>query len=304
MSEKGQRYLADIFTTCVDIRWRCAAGLLLLFPHVLAPSSARLLAGGVLLRRPAERRQMCVSNFHTSPPPPLFSVETQTTIGYATATSPRSAHAVFVWSPDIVGCITSTPHHRASWPRWPTPKRDETLVFSPYATVAMRDGKLCLMWRVGTCGRATCEAHVARSAPQVAHHPPRRVHPLTRRTSTGLRHRRGPHLFLVSPITIVHLIDEHSPSTHEQAGAGDVQFEIVVILEACGGHGHDHAVPQLLRASEVLWGHRFERCSSRRRTTTRCTTPASRTLRVPSTPHCTSRELAEKARPLRICRRF
>lgn len=57
MSEKGQRYLADLFTTCVDIRWRWMLidHLLPVLPPLLALLRLCLLAGSALLRRPGER---------------------------------------------------------------------------------------------------------------------------------------------------------------------------------------------------------------------------------------------------------
>lgn len=68
-------------------------------------------------------------------------------------------------------------------------------------------------------------------------------------------------IFLVSPVTIVHEIDEESPfyemdrSTLEK----DSELEVVVILE---GMVEATAMTTQCRssylASEILWGHRFE----------------------------------------------
>ncbi|KAB0394729.1 hypothetical protein E2I00_017352, partial [Balaenoptera physalus] len=60
----------------------------------------------------------CVNNLNGFVAAFLFSIETETTIGYG---------------------------HRISQPN----KRAATLVFSSHAVVSLRDGRLCLMFRVG-----------------------------------------------------------------------------------------------------------------------------------------------------------
>ncbi|TNM97198.1 hypothetical protein fugu_015354 [Takifugu bimaculatus] len=165
MSEKGQRYLADIFTTCVDIRWRwmlllfCLSFLLSWLFFGLVFWMVALSYGDL-----DSKTQKCVSNVDSFTAAFLFSVETQTTIGYGyryvTEECPIAVFMVVFQS--IVGCIIDAFIIGAVMAKMAKPKkRNETLVFSYYATVAMRDGKLCLMWRVGNLRKShLVEAHV------------------------------------------------------------------------------------------------------------------------------------------------
>ena len=62
----------------------------------------------------------------------------------------------------IVGCIIDAFIIGAVMAKIAKPKkRNETLVFSDTAVVALRDGKLCMMWRVGNLRKShLVEAHV------------------------------------------------------------------------------------------------------------------------------------------------
>ena len=68
-------------------------------------------------------------------------------------------------------------------------------------------------------------------------------------------------IFLVSPVTIVHEINDESPffEMDRRTLEGDAELEVVVILE---GMVEATAMTTQCRssylASEILWGHRFE----------------------------------------------
>lgn len=68
-------------------------------------------------------------------------------------------------------------------------------------------------------------------------------------------------IFLVSPVTVVHEINEESPffEVDKHTLDGDKDMEVVVILE---GMVEATAMTTQCRssylASEILWGHRFE----------------------------------------------
>ncbi|NXY92618.1 KCJ12 protein, partial [Alcedo cyanopectus] len=158
MDDKPQRYIADMFTTCVDIRWRY---MLLLFS--LAFLVSWLLFGLIFwlialihgdLENPGgdDTFKPCVLQVNGFVAAFLFSIETQTTIGYGfrcvTEECPLAVFMVVVQS--IVGCIIDSFMIGAIMAKMARPKkRAQTLLFSHNAVVAMRDGKLCLMWRVG-----------------------------------------------------------------------------------------------------------------------------------------------------------
>lgn len=191
MSERGQRYLSDLFTTCVDIRWRwmliiftlsfLLSWLLFGFAFWLiasahgdlslglppgsgsSPGSGEAGTGGE-----SEKEETvggpCFLQVNSFMAAFLFSLETQTSIGYGfrsvTEECPLAVVAVVLQC--IVGCIIDAFIIGAVMAKIAKPKkRNETLVFSDTAVVALRDGKLCMMWRVGNMRKShLVEAHV------------------------------------------------------------------------------------------------------------------------------------------------
>uniref|UniRef100_A0A3P9I6N4 Potassium inwardly rectifying channel subfamily J member 2a n=1 Tax=Oryzias latipes TaxID=8090 RepID=A0A3P9I6N4_ORYLA len=303
MSEKSQRYLADIFTTCVDIRWRwmfiifCLAFLLswLFFGCVFW-----LLAifNGDLEDTDAPK---CVTNVSSFVAAFLFSIETQTTIGYGyryvTDECPVAVFVVVFQS--IVGCIIDAFIIGAVMAKMAKPKkRNETLVFSHNATVAMRDNKLCLMWRVGNLRKShLVEAHVRAQLLKSRTTEEGEYIPLDQMDIDVGFDSGIDRIFLVSPITIVHEIDEDSPfynmSKQDLEGS---EFEIVVILE---GMVEATAMTTQCRSSyvanEILWGHRFEPVLFEEKNYYKVDySRFHKTYEVPSTPLCSARDLAEK----------
>ncbi|KAG1931390.1 ATP-sensitive inward rectifier potassium channel 12-like [Pimephales promelas] len=302
MSEKGQRYLADIFTTCVDIRWRwmmvlfCLSFLLswLLFGLIfwfIALSSGDL----------ENQEQICISNVDSFTAAFLFSVETQTTIGYGyryvTEDCPLAVFMVVFQS--ILGCIIDAFIIGAVMAKMAKPKkRNETLVFSHYATIAMRDGKLCLMWRVANLRKShLVEAHVRAQLLKSRTTAEGEFIPLDQLDvdvgfDTGVDR-----IFLVSPITIVHEIDEDSPFYKmSKQDLESSELEIVVILE---GMVEATAMTTQCRSSyvtsEILWGHRFEPVLFEDKNHYKVDySHFESTYEVPSTPQCSARDLAEK----------
>uniref|UniRef100_A0A8C5WJQ1 ATP-sensitive inward rectifier potassium channel 12 n=1 Tax=Leptobrachium leishanense TaxID=445787 RepID=A0A8C5WJQ1_9ANUR len=289
MDEKSQRYIADMFTTCVDIRWRY---MLLIF--CLAFLVSWLFFGFVFwiialahgdLENPTGNTDFtpCVIQVNGFMAAFLFSIETQTTIGYGfrcvTEECPIAVFMVVFQS--IVGCIIDSFMIGAIMAKMARPKkRAQTLLFSHNAIVAMRDGKLSLMWRVGNLRKShIVEAHVRAQL----------IKP--RITEEGLDR-----IFLVSPITILHEIDEESPLfgiSKQDLESSD--FEIVVILE---GMVEATAMTTQARSSylanEILWGHRFEPVLFEERNQYKVDySHFHKTYEVPSTPRCSAKDLVE-----------
>ncbi|KAJ8394556.1 hypothetical protein AAFF_G00045660 [Aldrovandia affinis] len=112
-------------------------------------------------------------------------------------------------------------------------KRAETLMFSEHAVISMRDGKLTLMFRVGNLrnshmvsAQIRCKLLKSRQTPEGEFLPLDQLE-LDVGFSTG-----ADQLFLVSPLTICHVIDTKSPFYElSQRSMQTEQFEIVVILE-------------------------------------------------------------------------
>lgn len=176
MSEKGQRYLTDIFTTCVDIRWRwmfvifCLSFVLSWFLFGFTFWLIAMLHGDLAPEQPPDSKP-CFSEVSSFMAAFLFSLETQTSIGYGfrSVTEECPPAVVVVVFQCILGCIIDAFIIGAIMAKIAKPKkRNETLVFSETAVVAMRDGKLCLMWRVANLRKShLVEAHVRAQLLQV-----------------------------------------------------------------------------------------------------------------------------------------
>ncbi|KAJ8377652.1 hypothetical protein AAFF_G00254970 [Aldrovandia affinis] len=96
----------------------------------------------------------------------LFSLETQTTIGYGfRGMTENCALAIAVVTlQDVISCFIDTGGDRAwPWPRWPRRRRAQTVGFSGSAVVSRRDGVLCLSWRLGDFRRNHVVEGVARA---------------------------------------------------------------------------------------------------------------------------------------------
>ncbi|KAF4103467.1 ATP-sensitive inward rectifier potassium channel 14 [Onychostoma macrolepis] len=335
MSERGQRYLTDLFTTCVDIRWRwmlvvftlsfllswllfgftfwlIAAAHGDLAPPASSSSSPSSVSSSLApletvedssrAEKVAETEERCFQQVNSFMAAFLFSLETQTSIGYGfrsvTEACPLAVLAVVLQC--IVGCIIDAFIIGAVMAKIAKPKkRNETLVFSDVAVVAMRDGKLCMMWRVGNLRKShLVEAHVRAQILKPRVTPEGEFLPLDNADLNVGFDTGTDRIFLVSPVTIVHEINEESPffEVDKHTLEGDKDMEVVVILE---GMVEATAMTTQCRssylASEILWGHRFEPVLYERKNCYQVDySYFNRTYEVPDTPTCNAKELAEK----------
>ncbi|CAL1276834.1 unnamed protein product [Larinioides sclopetarius] len=269
VSKRSQRYLQDIFTTMVDIQWRWnllvfAMGFFgsWIFFAVLWWLIA--LAHGDLEHEGDESWNPCVQNVHSFITAFLFSVESQHTIGYGyrytTEECPEGVFMMCVQSVTgvMIQCLVAgMVFAKIARPK----KRSQTLMFSRYAVVCMRDGKLCIMWRVGDMRKshiigANISAQVIRRKVTLEGE----VIPYYHTQIEVKFDDAGDRVFLIWPATIVHEINENSPFYN--MSAQDIltdSYELVVALE-----GTIESTGQAIQTrtsfvpSEFLWGHRFE----------------------------------------------
>lgn len=323
MEEKGQRYLADIFTTCVDIQWRY---LLLIFcsTFIISWLFFGLIFYGVSLAHGDFHSNVtlhtmiginmghttagqpphlpCILHVHGFVGALLFSMETQTTIGYGwrcvTEECPVAVITVVIQS--IVGCIIDSFMIGTIMAKMARPKkRNQTLMFSKNAVISLRDGRLCLMWRVGNLRRShIVEAHVRAQLIRSYVTEEGEFIPLEQMDLNVGYDEGTDRLFLVSPLVIVHEIDQDSPLyTLSKADLETDDFEIVVILE---GMVEATAMTTQFRSSylarEIFWGHRFEPVIYKDRERYKVDYARfNNTYEVPSTPHLSAKELEETA---------
>jgi len=313
IKKRRQRYMADIFTTLVDIKWRwnllnfvlafilswlifALAWWLICFSHgdFNTPTTG------------AERdaRKPCVEEVYDFTTALLFSIETQQTIGFGSRrTNPHCPEAILVmmcqscFGVIIQALMTGLVFAKLSRPK----KRAETLLFSKNAIVCKRDGQLCLLFRVGDMRKShIVEAHVRAILIKKRTTQEGEVIPLYQydlRLGDGESEGR---LFMVWPVIVEHRINADSPLW--ELSAEDLhkeQFELVVVLE---GIVESTGMTTQARTSylpgEILWGHRFERLVSFQRETGQYLIDYSRfhsTVPI-DIPQCSAKDMDEMHR--------
>ncbi|XP_075379485.1 G protein-activated inward rectifier potassium channel 1-like isoform X2 [Mycteria americana] len=154
---ESSRYLSDLFTTLVDLKWRWNLLIFLLTYTVAWLVMASMWWGIAYLRGDLHRAHddtytPCVANVYNFPSAFLFFIETEATIGYGhryiTERCPEGI-VLFLFQ-SLLGSIVDAFLIGCMFIKMSQPKkRAETLMFSHAAVVSQRDGKLCLMFRVG-----------------------------------------------------------------------------------------------------------------------------------------------------------
>ncbi|XP_037266984.1 G protein-activated inward rectifier potassium channel 1-like [Falco biarmicus] len=265
---ESSRYLSDLFTTLVDLKWRWNLLIFLLTYTVAWLVMASMWWGIAYLRgdlhRPHDAAYSpCVANVYNFPSAFLFFIETEATIGYGhryiTERCPEGI-VLFLFQ-SLLGSIVDAFLIGCMFIKMSQPKkRAETLMFSRAAVVSQRDGKLCLMFRVGNLrnshmvsAQIRCKLIKSRQTPEGEFLPLDQCE-LDVGFGTG-----ADQLFLVSPLTICHEINSKSPFfCLSQRSLRSEQFEIVVILEGIvETTGMTCQARTSYTEDEVLWGHRF-----------------------------------------------
>ncbi|XP_053739007.1 G protein-activated inward rectifier potassium channel 3 [Synchiropus splendidus] len=262
------RYLTDIFTTLVDLNWRCS-----LFVFVMAYAVTWLFFGAIWYLIAYCRGDLdhledpdwtpCVSNVNGFISAFLFSIETETTIGYGhrVITDQCPVGTMLLLLQAILGSMVNAFMVGCMFVKISQPnKRAETLVFSKHAVISLRDDKLCLMFRVGDLRSshivgANMRAKLIKSKQtQEGEFIPLDQTDISVGFETG-----DDRLFLVSPLVISHEIDAGSPFWDmSQSQLEKEDFEIVVILEGMvEATGMTCQARSSYLAEEVMWGHRF-----------------------------------------------
>ncbi|XP_021069287.1 inward rectifier potassium channel 16 [Mus pahari] len=254
-------YMVDIFTTLVDTKWRhmfVIFSLSYILSWLIFGSIFWLIAfhHGDLLSDPDITP--CVDNVHSFTAAFLFSLETQTTIGYGyrCVTEECSVAVLTVVLQSILSCIINTFIIGAALAKMATArKRAQTIRFSYFALIGMRDGKLCLMWRIGDFRpnhvvEGTVRAQLLRYSEDSEG-----------RMTMAFKDLKlvNDQIILVTPVTIVHEIDHESPlyALDRKAVAKD-NFEILVTFIYTGDStGTSHQSRSSYIPREILWGHRF-----------------------------------------------
>nr|BAA96237.1 ATP-sensitive K+ channel subunit Kir6.1 [Rattus norvegicus] len=310
--EQG-RFLQDIFTTLVDLKWRhtlviftmsflCSWLLFAIMWWLVAFAHGDIYAymeKGITEKSGLESA-VCVTNVRSFTSAFLFSIEVQVTIGFGgrmmTGECPLAITVLILQNivgliidAVMLGCIfmkTAQAHRRA-----------ETLIFSRHAVIAVRNGKLCFMFRVGDLRKSMIiSASVRIQVVKKTTTPEGEVAPIHQQDIPVDNPIESNNIFLVAPLIICHVIDKRSPLYDISAtDLVNQDLEVIVILE---GVVETTGITTQARTSyiaeEIQWGHRFVSIVTEEEGVYSVDySKFGNTVRV-AAPRCSARELDEK----------
>ncbi|XP_049419322.1 inward rectifier potassium channel 16 [Epinephelus fuscoguttatus] len=259
--EEWLLFVTDIFTTLVEIRWRVMF-LIFALSYILSWLFFGILFWVIALthgdaRRPSEEH--CVYEVRSFTAAFLFSLETQTTIGYGFRGMSENCMIaiIIVTIQDVISCFIDTFVIGIVVAKMASArKRAQTVGFSNSAVINLRDGYLTLSWRVGDFRRhhlveGTACAQIVRTT----------VHATGKRDVTYedlVIQQRD--IIVATPTTIFHRIQPGSPlykMSLEDLRKSD--FELVVSFTYTDDStGILHQTRTSYTPPEILWGHLFQ----------------------------------------------
>lgn len=264
--DRGQLYyLSDHFTTLIEARWRYVI-LIFSLSFIVSWLVFGTIWWGIYSYRKKYHDIECIEKVDSWTSAFLFSLETQTTIGYGgrqvTPHCPEGVICLLIQC--IIGLLISSTMLGLIFAKLSRPhKRRCTILFSRYAVIGPRDNKLYLMMRVADLRkRQLIESHI-------------RVF-LIRRYVTFEGEEIGcfrqplsitydmdndddEKIFLFAPVVLLHEINKESPFYDFSPDDFLIKdFEIVVLLE---GIVEPTGMTMQARTSyvgdEIHWGHLF-----------------------------------------------
>ena len=206
----------------------------------------------------------------------LFSVETQQTIGYGgrSITTKCPEAAIVLQLQTLVGIMIDAFLLGLTFAKISRPReRSKTVLFSEHAVITLRDGKMCLIFRVGDVRKSQLvEAHIRlqlfrRITTAEGHEFPfyqqnlRVCYDWRNYQEDDDRHQ----LFLLFPQDVIHVIDERSPFYDiTPAKLQESEFELVAVLDGIVEATGLNTQPKCsYHNNEILWGYDFKPMADR-----------------------------------------
>lgn len=262
--DRGQLYyLNDHFTTLIEAQWRY---VFLVFSFAFLVSW--LVFGSIWWVIHSIRIKQgitCIEKVSSWTSAFLFSLETQTTIGYGgrqiTPDCPEGVICLLFQC--IIGSLISSTMLGMIFAKVARPhKRTNTIIFSRHAVIGPRDGKLYLMFRIADVRKRQLieshinvfliRRHVTKEGEEIGcFRQPLAV------TFDG--DDDGEKIFLFAPVIVQHEIDENSPFyEYSPDGLNITDFEIIVFLEGIvEATGMTAQARTSYVSDEIHWGHLF-----------------------------------------------
>ncbi|XP_072309774.1 ATP-sensitive inward rectifier potassium channel 1a.1 [Eucyclogobius newberryi] len=262
-------YLADFWTTVVEIRWRfvlfffIASFTLSWFIFGLIWYWIARVNGDLTWQNPAKDHKPCVTNVRGLTTSFLYSLETQTTIGYGgrsiTSICPGAVAVIIIQSlcGAIINCfMCGVIMAKISSPK----KRAKTITFSDMAVISPRNGALCLSIRVANMRKSLMiGSQIYGKLLRTRNTPDGETIIMDQVNIDFIMETGKDNLFFVCPLTLYHIIDKRSPffemavdTLHKQ------ELELVVFLD---GTSESTSSSCQVRTSfiplEIMWGYNF-----------------------------------------------
>ncbi|XP_072303102.1 ATP-sensitive inward rectifier potassium channel 15 [Eucyclogobius newberryi] len=263
-------YLHDLWTTVVDMKWRYKltlfASTFVLTWFIFGVIFYVIGIGNGDMEEPglSSNHSSCVQNVHTLTGAFLFSLESQTTIGYGFRyISEECPLAIFTLVVQLVITglaeifVTGAFLAKLARPK----KRAETIKFSQVAVVCKHRGQRCLMLRVANMRKSLliqCQLTGKLLHSSVTEEGEKtQVH---QSSVDFYMDSSGECPFLILPLTFYHVLDQNSPLSRLSAESlSTANFELLVTLNAtmestaATCQSRTSFVPQ-----EILWGYEFK----------------------------------------------
>ncbi|XP_042363681.1 inward rectifier potassium channel 16 [Plectropomus leopardus] len=259
--EEWMLFVTDIFTTLVEIRWRVMF-LIFALSYILSWLFFGILFWVIALAHGDTKHatdEPCMYEVHSFTAAFLFSLETQTTIGYGFRGMSENCMIaiIIVTIQDVISCFIDTFVIGIVVAKMASArKRAQTVGFSNSAVINLRDGYLCLSWRVGDFRRNHLVEGTA--CAQIVH---TTVHATGKRDVTyeNLVIQQKD-IILVTPTTIFHRIEPSSPLYKMSlVDLRKADFELVVSFTYTDDStGMLHQTRTSYTSAEILWGHLFQ----------------------------------------------
>ncbi|CAM4586129.1 unnamed protein product [Leuciscus chuanchicus] len=271
---RGALYLRDPWTTFVDMQWRYKLALFSAtfvgtwFAFGLLWYLLALVHGDLLEFDPPANHSVCVMQMQTLTGAFLFSLETQTTIGYGyrciTEDCPSAIVLLIIQlliTTAMEIFITGTFLAKVARPK----KRGGTIRFSQHAVIADHDGRPCLMIRVANMRKSLllgCQVTGKLLQPCV----PKEGETvrLDQKNVSFSVDTESESPFLILPLTFYHTIDDESPlRAWADTGGGwtepePADFELLIMMiSTVEPTSATCQVRTSYLPEEILWGYEF-----------------------------------------------
>uniref|UniRef100_A0A668V1N9 Potassium inwardly rectifying channel subfamily J member 1b n=1 Tax=Oreochromis aureus TaxID=47969 RepID=A0A668V1N9_OREAU len=271
-------YLVDFWTTFVEIRWRF---VLLLFVAVFTGSwfIFSLLwywiaksNGDMAGQNRTEGHIQCIDNVNGLTTAFLYSLETQTTIGYGgrALTGHCAGTVALIVIQSLVGVLINCFMCGIILAKISLPKkRAKTVTFSHTAVICLKKGSLCLLIRVANLRKTLLiGSQIYGKLLRTTTTPDGETIILDQVDIDFMVDAGKDNLFFVCPLTLYHVINRSSPFFDLSADTLPQQdFELVVFLD---GTAESTSSSCQVRTSyipqEIQWGYSFLPIISRTKT--------------------------------------